>query len=110
MPPSGTVSMRRTEVAIVGGGLAGSLTAAMLGHAGIDAVMIDPHPVYPPDFRAEKLDLKQIEVLRKTGIAQAVLDAGTPDGGIWIARFGRLVDRLPGGQCGFPYDVLVNTV
>ena len=102
--------MRRTDVAIVGGGLAGSLAAAMLGRAGIDAVMIDPHPVYPADFRAEKIDLKQIEVLHKTGIAQPVLDAGTPDGGIWIARFGRLVDKLPGGQRGFPYDTLVNTV
>jgi 2-polyprenyl-6-methoxyphenol hydroxylase-like FAD-dependent oxidoreductase len=102
--------MRQVDVAIVGGGLAGSLTAAMLGRAGIDAVLIDPHPHYPVDFRAEKIDLKQIEVLRKTGIAQPVLDAGTPDGGIWIARFGHLVDRLPGGQRGFPYEMLVNTV
>src|SRR6266576_718820 len=47
--------MRYTDIAIVGGGLAGSTAAAMLGRAGIPAILIDPHPVYPPDFRVEKL-------------------------------------------------------
>src|SRR6185369_965606 len=31
--------MRQTDIAIVGGGLAGSLTAAMLGRAGVSAVL-----------------------------------------------------------------------
>ena len=52
--------MRHTDIAIVGGGLAGSTAAAMLGRAGIDAVLIDPHTVYPPDFRCEKLDASQV--------------------------------------------------
>ena len=47
--------MKYTDIAIIGGGLAGSTAAAMLGRAGIAAVLIDPHPVYPPDFRVEKL-------------------------------------------------------
>ena len=47
--------MRYTDIAIIGGGLAGSTAAAMLGRAGIPAVLIDPHTVYPPDFRCEKL-------------------------------------------------------
>ena len=51
--------MRETDVVIVGGGLAGSTAAAMLGRAGIAAVLIDPHPTYPPDFRCEKLDASQ---------------------------------------------------
>ena len=55
--------MRHTDIAIVGGGLAGSTAAAMLGRAGIDAVLIDPHPAYPPDFRCEKLDGSQVRLL-----------------------------------------------
>jgi 2-polyprenyl-6-methoxyphenol hydroxylase-like FAD-dependent oxidoreductase len=45
--------MRYTDIAIVGGGLAGSTTAAMLGRAGISAILIDPHPVYPPTFASK---------------------------------------------------------
>ena len=102
--------MRKTDVAIVGGGLAGSLTAAMLGQAGIDAVVIDPNPVYPEDFRCEKLDGPQVEILKKTGVADAVLRATTPDRESWVARFGRLVERRPGDQQGIFYTPLVNTV
>ena len=53
--------MRYTDIAIVGGGLAGSTAAAMLGRAGIPTILIDPHPVYPPDLRCEKLDGGQVD-------------------------------------------------
>ena len=99
-----------TDIAIVGGGLAGSLTAAMLGRAGVDAVVIDPHPVYPPDFRCEKLDGAQTEILRKTGLAEDVLRAATPDRESWVARRGRLVEKRPGDQHGIFYAPLVNTI
>ncbi len=102
--------MRMTDVAIVGGGLAGSVAAAMLGNAGIDAMMIDPHPVYPPDFRCEKLDGVQVDILRKTGLAEGVLRVATPDRESWVARFGHLLDRRPGDQHGIFYAPLVNTV
>jgi 2-polyprenyl-6-methoxyphenol hydroxylase-like FAD-dependent oxidoreductase len=102
--------MRQTDIAIVGGGLAGSLTAAMLGRAGVSAVLIDPHPVYPPDFRCEKVDGGQMRTLRRTGLADAVMRAGTFDDGVWIARFGRVVDKRPGDQHGILYDNLVNTI
>jgi 2-polyprenyl-6-methoxyphenol hydroxylase-like FAD-dependent oxidoreductase len=102
--------MRHTDIAIVGGGLAGSLAAAMLGRAGYDAVLVDPHPVYPPDFRCEKLDGPQVRLLEKTGLAEPVLHAATHDGEVWIARFGRLVERRPSDQQGILYDTLVNTV
>jgi len=102
--------MRQTDIAIVGGGLAGSLTAAMLGRAGVSAVLIDPHTVYPPDFRCEKIDGGQLRTLRKTGFAEAVTRAATHDGGVWIARFGRVVDKRPGDQHGILYDNMVNTL
>lgn len=100
----------RTEIAIVGGGLAGSLAAAMLGRAGRDVVLIDPHAVYPPDFRCEKLEQGHLEVLRRTGLAGAVIRAATHADTLWIARFGRVVDKVPFHQYGLAYDRLVNTV
>ncbi len=82
----------------------------MLGRAGIDAVLIDPHPVYPPDFRCEKLDGVQLQTLERTGIADAVLRASTPDQEAWVARFGRVIEKLQATQRGILYDTLVNTV
>src|SRR4051794_23372859 len=103
--------MRHTDVAIVGGGLAGSTAAAMLGRAGVDAILIDPHARQRPDFRVEKLSgHQQVERFRQTGLAEAVLRAAAHDGENWIARFGILLDRKPSQQFGMMYDALVNTI
>ena len=102
--------MRYTDVAIVGGGLAGSTAAAMLGRAGIPAVLIDPHTVYPRELRCEKLSGEQLDLLRKTGLADATLRAATLDGEVWEARFGYVVARKDSDQHGIMYDTLVNTV
>jgi 2-polyprenyl-6-methoxyphenol hydroxylase-like FAD-dependent oxidoreductase len=82
----------------------------MLGRAGYGVVLVDPHKTYPPDFRAEKLDGTQAAILRKTGLADAVLRAATLDGESWVARFGRVIEKRPGDQHGILYDTMVNTV
>jgi 2-polyprenyl-6-methoxyphenol hydroxylase-like FAD-dependent oxidoreductase len=102
--------MKYTDIAIVGGGLAGSTAAAMLGRAGIPAILVDPHPVYPPDLRCEKISGDQVNILRKTGLAEATLRAATLDGRVWLARFGYLLDKKPSDQYGIMYDTLVNTM
>jgi 2-polyprenyl-6-methoxyphenol hydroxylase-like FAD-dependent oxidoreductase len=102
--------MQQTDIAIVGGGLAGSTAAAMLARAGIRAILIDPHPTYPPDFRCEKLDASQLALLHKTGLAGPILRAATADEEICVARFGRLIDRRPNAQYGAFYDTLVNAM
>jgi 2-polyprenyl-6-methoxyphenol hydroxylase-like FAD-dependent oxidoreductase len=103
--------MRHTDIAIIGGGLAGATAAAMLGRAGVAAIMVDPHRSYPPDFRIEKLGGDgQIGRLRKTGLADAVLGKATHDGVNWIARSGYLLDKAPSQQFGIMYDTLVNTI
>jgi 2-polyprenyl-6-methoxyphenol hydroxylase-like FAD-dependent oxidoreductase len=103
--------MKYTDIAIVGGGLAGSSAAAMLGRAGVSVILIDPHSVYPPDFRVEKLSgYGQIERFRKTGLAEATLRSATHDGENWIARAGYLLDKRPSQQYGILYDRLINAI
>jgi 2-polyprenyl-6-methoxyphenol hydroxylase-like FAD-dependent oxidoreductase len=102
--------MTATDIIIAGGGLAGSAAAAMLGRAGYGVTLVDPHRVYPPDFRAEKIDGTQAAILRKTGLADAVLCAATLDGESWVARYGRLIEKRPGDQHGMLYDTMVNAI
>jgi 2-polyprenyl-6-methoxyphenol hydroxylase-like FAD-dependent oxidoreductase len=102
--------MRETDVVIVGGGLAGSLAAAMLGKKQIATVLIDPHEVYPAELRCEKLDAGQIAILMKTGVGEAVLPNTALASELDVVRFDRLVDRKPGMQRGIMYESLVNTV
>jgi 2-polyprenyl-6-methoxyphenol hydroxylase-like FAD-dependent oxidoreductase len=102
--------MRYTDVAIIGGGLAGSTAAAMLGRAGFQALVVDPHTVYPPELRCEKIGGEQLDLLRKTGLAEQTLRATTLDGEVWEARFGHVVARKPSDQHGIMYDTLVNTM
>lgn len=103
--------MRYTDIAIIGGGLAGSTAAAMLGRAGISAVMIDPHKTYPFDFRIEKIGgAEQVERFFKTGLAESVLRSATPCSENWIARFGHLLDKSPTRQWGILYDTLVTAM
>lgn len=82
----------------------------MLGRAGYRVVLIDPHKAYPPDFRCEKLDGSQVAILRKTGLAEAVLRAATHDGEVWVARYGRVIEKRPSDQHGIRYDSLVNAI
>jgi 2-polyprenyl-6-methoxyphenol hydroxylase-like FAD-dependent oxidoreductase len=104
------MAMGTTDVAIVGGGLAGSLAAAMLGRAGVTCALIDPRETYPNDFRCEKLDGPQTAILEKTGLADAVRRASTFDGACWVARLGRVIEKKPGDQLGIFYADLVNTI
>jgi 2-polyprenyl-6-methoxyphenol hydroxylase-like FAD-dependent oxidoreductase len=110
VPQNKSVSMRYTDIAVIGGGLAGSTAAAMLGRAGISTILIDPHIIYPPDLRCEKLGGTQTPRLRKTGLADEILRATTVDGEVWEARFGYVVAKKPSDQHGVMYDTLVNTM
>ncbi|XUM24921.1 FAD-dependent oxidoreductase [Bradyrhizobium oligotrophicum S58] len=100
-----------TDIAIIGGGLAGSITAAMLGRAGIPAILVDPHAISPPDFRIEKISgAEQIGRFRRTGIADKVLTQATLAPENWIARFGYVLEQAQVQQYGIPYDTLVTAV
>jgi 2-polyprenyl-6-methoxyphenol hydroxylase-like FAD-dependent oxidoreductase len=98
------------DIAIVGGGMAGSTAAAMLGRAGFKTALIDPHETYPADFRCEKLDVSQVALLRKTGLAEAILPHASLDREVSVARFGRFLGKRPHEQYGIAYPTLVNAM
>jgi 2-polyprenyl-6-methoxyphenol hydroxylase-like FAD-dependent oxidoreductase len=102
--------MRHTDIAVVGGGLAGSAAAAMLGRAGIATVLIDPHSVVRDDFRCEKLDASQLALLDRAGLSDVVLPATTPVEQVWVARYGRRVLKQANRQRGIVYPDLVDGV
>jgi len=102
--------MRYTDIAIIGGGLAGSTAAAMLGRAGIPTLLIDPHENYPFDFRVEKLSGTQLDLLYTTGFADSLLRSTTHGGENWIARAGYLLDKRPTQQFGMMYDALIMAI
>jgi hypothetical protein len=91
--------LKYTNIAIIGGGLAGSIAAAMLGRASIPTILIDPHQAYPFDFRVEKISGDEhLGRFYQTGITDSVLRSATHDGENWIARFGCLLDKKPSRQ------------
>lgn len=102
--------MREFEVAIVGAGLAGSIAATMLARAGHSVAIVDPNETYPDEFRCEKIDFDQIDILNKAGIGSAVLAAATHDRTAWVSRLGHLVEKRPSDQLGIDYGRLVNTI
>ena len=103
--------MRYTDIAIIGGGLAGSTAAAMLGRAGIPPSCLIRIKSIPFDFRVEKLSGDdQSRDSFKTGIAESVLRSATHDGENWIARAGYLLDKRPSQQYGIMYEALIKAI
>ena len=100
----------KTDIAIVGAGLAGSLSAAMLEEAGIDHVLIDPRTEYPDEFRCEKFNSEQISLLEQSGLSQPVFDTLTPVTDVWMARYGKLIRKQHYPHYGFSYNTVVNTL
>jgi 2-polyprenyl-6-methoxyphenol hydroxylase-like FAD-dependent oxidoreductase len=62
-------------VVIVGGGMAGSLLALVLGRAGVGVTLIDLKRDPQPAFRNEKLGVDQIERLRRLGVLSCFQEA-----------------------------------
>ncbi|HYW64493.1 MAG TPA: FAD-dependent monooxygenase [Bradyrhizobium sp.] len=96
-----------TDVAIVGGGLAGALAAAVLARAGHRLVIIDKRAVFPEEFRVEKIAGQQVEILRRLGFIRELEAVACPYHRVLNIREGRLVDVSAGQAYGLSYDRLV---
>lgn len=96
------------EVVIVGGGLAGTLTAILLARQGQQVALIDPHPIYPPDFRAEQLVGPQVAMLRQLGLLDILVRDTVPATRAVAMRSGRMIGSEAGPHYGIPYETMVN--
>src|SRR3954465_15722421 len=89
-----------TDVAIVGGGLAGSLAAAVLARRGHRVVMIDKRAVYPSEFRVEKIAGQQLDILRRLGFDRDLAAVACAYARVLNIREGHVVDVSVGQAYG----------
>jgi 2-polyprenyl-6-methoxyphenol hydroxylase-like FAD-dependent oxidoreductase len=98
---------RRVDVAIVGGGLSGSVLATVLGRAGIRVAVVDLHAVHPPEFKAEKLAGDQIELLARLRLLDRLTANATPVHETLCVRHGKPIDRHRKTEYGLLYQDMV---
>lgn len=95
------------DIAIVGGGLAGSLAAAVLARAGHRVALVEKRAVHPDEFRVEKLGGQQLEMFRKLGFLHALENVACRYDRVLNIREGKVVDVSVGQAYGFSYATLV---
>jgi 2-polyprenyl-6-methoxyphenol hydroxylase-like FAD-dependent oxidoreductase len=105
---SGTLKTAR--IAIIGAGLSGSLAAVVLARAGHQVTLIDKHSTHPKQFRVEKIAGRQIDLMRKLGILDAIAGEATSFRDILNIRAGSIVDRSPDEHFGILYEDIVRIV
>lgn len=107
--PIATAAISETvaDIAIVGGGLAGSLAAAVLARAGHCVALIEKRAVHPDEFRVEKIGGHQLAMLRKLGFLDALKTIACRYDQVLNIREGKVVDVSVGQAYGFSYADLV---
>ena len=100
----------KTQIVIVGAGLAGSVAAVTLGRAGYRVTLVDRYAEYPPEFRVEKIAGAQVAALKRLGLLDAVAAASTRFDHIVNYRRGRVLDHSWSPHFGIMYHDLVRVV
>lgn len=99
-----------TDIAIVGGGLSGTLAACILGRAGYRVTLIDRHRIVPQEFRVENISGDQIEKLQRLRLLAPLADAAIAFDDVANMHKGHLLDRTSARHYGFFYDKLVSAM
>jgi 2-polyprenyl-6-methoxyphenol hydroxylase-like FAD-dependent oxidoreductase len=99
-----------TDIAIVGGGLSGTIAAIALARTGATVTLIDRNDVAPPEFRVEKLGGEQLAKLDRLGLLDVLARHSTRFDQATNIRQGRIVDRTDIRYQGIFYDDLVNAM
>ena len=98
------------DLAVLGGGLSGTLAAYLLGRAGYAVTLIDRHRTFPEQFRAEKLCADHIDTLDRFGLVPALSRRAAAFDTVLNLRHGRLLDRTYSRHYGILYRDLIETV
>ena len=96
------------DVAIIGGGLAGSALATILTRKNVKVALIEPKREYPDCFKAEKLEPDQWQLLEKHDLLRFVLPVCESISCVHVAAEGREFGAVSLRQYGFLYHNLVN--
>ncbi|MGN6548561.1 MAG: FAD-dependent oxidoreductase [Pararhizobium sp.] len=103
-------SIVKTDVAIVGGGLGGTLAAIVLGRSGHDVALIDVDTARLAEFRVEKIGGDQIEILDRLGLLGAVTAGAERYDHIVNVHRGRIVDATRAPHFGIRYRDFVSAL
>ncbi len=99
-----------TDIAIVGGGLSGTIAACILGRAGYRVTLIDRHRIVPQEFRVERISGDQIEQLHRLRLLGPLSASATAFDEVVNMHNGRMLDRTYGWHYGFFYNKLVSAM
>lgn len=98
------------DVAVIGAGIAGTSAASALTLAGLRTVLVDFRERHPAEFRAEKIGQRQIDFFDAFGLGPAAREQMTAFDGVWVQRFGRIVEKEDKREYSSAYGDLVNAL
>jgi 2-polyprenyl-6-methoxyphenol hydroxylase-like FAD-dependent oxidoreductase len=106
---NGPADVKQTyDVAVVGAGFAGCLTAIALGRAGHSVVVIEANPTVPNVFRAEKVGGDQLHLLAELGLLDDFKAAATPVRKFINIRGRHIVDIRDVEEYGLHYAEMIS--
>jgi 2-polyprenyl-6-methoxyphenol hydroxylase-like FAD-dependent oxidoreductase len=107
--PAGSSAAELTvDVAIIGAGAAGCAAAAALVKAKHTVALIDLHARASDEFRAEKIGVRQVNYLNSFGFEDMARQVLTAFDGVWVHRYGRIIEKKQSREFGAAYGDLVN--